>query len=56
MWVQIAELEEGAHVKDAHIDGLTNSLDKLCAEVNSMEDHLCYCSEGMGKGKEVIKR
>jgi len=52
--VQVAVLEEEAHVHDVYIDELTNSVDELHATINSMMDQLCHCLEGKGKEREII--
>ena len=51
---RVAVLEEEAHVREAQVDGLVNSVDKLRATINSMMDWLCHCSEGKGKEREVV--
>ena len=50
---RVATLEEEAHVCEAQVDGLVNSVDELHAIINSMMDRLCHCSEGKGKEREI---
>lgn len=52
---RVTALEEEGCVKDTYINRLAMSLDKFYAQINSMEDWLCHCSEGKGKEREVIK-
>ena len=50
----VAVLEEEVHVHDTYIDELNHSINELCTTINSMVDHLCHCSEGKGKEREVV--
>ena len=50
---RVVALEEEARVREAQVDGLVNSVDELCATINSMMDRLCHCSEGKGKEREI---
>ena len=48
-------LEKENHKKDAYLDGLAMSITSLTECLNDMEGRLCYCSEGKGKGRGVVK-
>jgi len=51
----VVALEEEACVREAQVDGLVNSVDELCAIINSMMDWLCHCSEGKGKERSRLR-
>ena len=52
---RIEHLEEEGREKDVYLDGLAMSTANLIKHLNNMEGRLCHCSDGKGKGKEIVK-